>query len=280
MRINEKENKMDILKELMGTEDEKPLDRLVTDGGFCGIFRRICCIGDSLSSGEFESSDEKNENKGYHDMFDYSWGQYLGRLCGSTVLNYSRGGMTAKEFCDSYACDHGYWNVENACQAYIIALGVNDMYHLEIYNGEIGTTDDICKDDYKQNKPTFVGYYAQIIQRMKKIQPRAKFFLMTMPSESYGNEMEEKIRLHAEKLHELADYFSNTYVLDFCKYAPKYNSEFKKNFYLGGHMNPCGYLFTAKMTASYIDYIIRHNMQDFDQVGFIGTNLGNHGIVK
>ena len=34
---------------------EKPLDRIVTDGGFCSIFRRIACIGDSLSSGEFES---------------------------------------------------------------------------------------------------------------------------------------------------------------------------------------------------------------------------------
>lgn len=269
---------MDILKDIMGSEDEKPLDRLVTDGGFCGIFRRICCIGDSLSSGEFESSDEKNENKGYHDMFDYSWGQYLGRLCGSTVLNYSRGGMTAKEFCDGFADENGFWNKKEACHAYIIALGVNDMHNLDkMYGGEIGTTEDICREDYKQNKPTFVGYYAQIMQRMKNIQPRAKFFLMTMPSESLGNEI---IKLHAEKMYELADYFSNTYVLDFCKYAPKYNGEFKKKFYLGGHMNPCGYLLTAKMTASYIDYIIRHNMQDFDQVGFIGTNLGNHGVVK
>ena len=33
-------------------ENEKPLDRLVSVGGFCGIFRTICCIGDSLSSGD------------------------------------------------------------------------------------------------------------------------------------------------------------------------------------------------------------------------------------
>ena len=36
-------------------EKEKPLDTLVKDGGFCGIFRRIGCVGDSLSSGEYES---------------------------------------------------------------------------------------------------------------------------------------------------------------------------------------------------------------------------------
>ncbi len=28
--------------------DEKPLDNPVTDGGYCGIFRTIACIGDSL----------------------------------------------------------------------------------------------------------------------------------------------------------------------------------------------------------------------------------------
>ena len=56
--------------------NEKPLDRIVTDGGFCGIFRTIACIGDSLSSGEFESLDEEGR-KGYHDCFEYSWGNSL-----------------------------------------------------------------------------------------------------------------------------------------------------------------------------------------------------------
>ena len=41
-------------------------------------------------------------------------------------------------------------------------------------------------------------------------------------------------------------------------------------FYLGGHMNPCGYILTARQVMSYIDYIIRHNMRDFKEVGFIG----------
>ena len=40
---------MDI-DQLMGTEAELPLERLVTDGGFCGILRTIGCVGDSLSS--------------------------------------------------------------------------------------------------------------------------------------------------------------------------------------------------------------------------------------
>ena len=46
---------------------------------------------------------------------------------------------------------------------------------------------------------------------------------------------------------------------------------FKEKFYLYGHMNPMGYVLTAKMVASYMDYIIRSHPTEFSQVGFIGT---------
>lgn len=61
---------MDINKMLCGC-DEKPLETLVNNGGYTAIFRRIGVVGDSLSSGEFESLDE-NGIKGYHDYFEYS----------------------------------------------------------------------------------------------------------------------------------------------------------------------------------------------------------------
>jgi hypothetical protein len=92
---------MDINK-LLFNENEKPLDTLCTDGGFVGIFRTIACVGDSLSSGEFESRDEEG-NPGYHDYFEYSWGQYMARTLGNKVYNFSRGGMTAQEFEESFA---------------------------------------------------------------------------------------------------------------------------------------------------------------------------------
>ena len=65
--------------------------------------------------------------------------------------------------------------------------------------------------------------------------------------------------------------FSNSYVIDLYNHAPVYDAAFRDKFFLGGHMNACGYILTAKMMASYIDYIIRHNIDDFKQVGFIGT---------
>ena len=40
-------------------------------------------------------------------------------------------------------------------------------------------------------------------------------------------------------------------------------------------MNPMGYLLTARMVVSYIDYIIRSDMRRFAQVGFINTPWKN-----
>ena len=39
------------------------------------------------------------------------------------------------------------------------------------------------------------------------------------------------------------------------------------------HMNPLGYIITAKLIDSYIDYIVRHNSDDFNTVGLIGENI-------
>jgi len=249
---------------------EKPLDHLVADGGFCGIFRTIACVGDSLSSGEYVSVDEEGR-KSWHDMYEYSWGQYMARMAGCKVYNFSRGGMSAAEYMESFAEQRDFWNPEKKAQAYIIALGVNDIIN---DRKELGSTADIDLSDWRNNKKNFAGYYGQIIQRYKEIEPHARFFLMTMPHDRGENE--ELIRLgdaHSDLMYELARFFPHTYVIDLRKYAPPYDEKFQELFYLFDHLNPMGYLLTAKMTVSYIDYIIRHNMKDFIQTGFIGTEF-------
>ncbi len=266
-----------LLSNYLADPAEKPLDRIVDDGGFTAIFRRIGCIGDSLSSGEFESTNPEMTSNGYHDYFEYSWGQYIARAAGCTVLNFSRGGMTAKEYWNSFADKNDYWNPDKLCQAYIIALGVNDLNN---QHQEIGATADINLEDYNKNAETFTGYYARIIQRLKEMQPQARFFLMTMlPSKKGGTDDERgmNIKAHRKLLYELAEMFDYTYVLDMFEYAPPYDETFRRNFYLGGHMNPMGYQLTAKMVMSYIDYIVRNNMEDFAQVGFIGKGVHNYG---
>ena len=96
---------------IMENINVNPLENLVTDGGFVGIFRTIGCIGDSLASGEFQSTKEDGK-QGFHDMYEYSRGQYMAREAGCTVYNFSRGGMSAKWFNDSFEKDCGIWSNE------------------------------------------------------------------------------------------------------------------------------------------------------------------------
>lgn len=248
--------------------EEKPLDKILPDGGMTAIFRKIACIGDSLSSGEFErlGSDGK---KTYHDFYEYSWGQFMARATGSTVYNFSKGGLKAVDYCRSFAEEKGFWNPELACQAYIIALGVNDLLGWKM---AVGTISDVNDEDYTKNGDTFAGWYGQIIARYKRIQPSAKFFLVTMPKTSNEeNEGNETKAAHAALLHDFAEHYDNTYVIDLFKYSPLHDDEFKKRYYLYNHLNPMGYIYTANQIMSYIDYIIRHDYESFSKVGFIGT---------
>ena len=257
---------MDI-KAYLKKDGERPLDNIVLDGGFAKIFRTVGCIGDSLSSGEFESFGRGE--KSYHDMYEYSWGQFMAREAGFKVLNFSQGGLTAGEFINDYFSSWGCSKPENLCQAYIIALGVNDLANLD--TTPFGSIEDVNKGLFSRNKKTFCGNYGKIVQRLIGYQPKAKIFLMTIPKDT-DDERNAQRAMHADFLYELAEMFpKNVYVIDLFKYAPVYDAELKRNFFLGGHMNPQGYVLTAKMVLSYIDYIIRNNPEDFATVPFINT---------
>ena len=244
-------------------ENEMPLDKLVDGYSNTSIFRTM-----SLSSGEFETRDDL-QKPGYHDLFEYSGGQFIARKNGLKAYNFSRGGMTAKEYIESYADLTGFWDKEKACQAYVIALGVNDIYNC---NMEIGSISDINIDDERNNKPTFAGYYGAIISKYKKISPDAKFFFVTFPNTNSPH-LDDKTFGMIRLLNELANTFDNSYVINLYEFGPIYNDEFKKKYFLYGHMNPSGYILTAQLIDSYIDYIIRHNPDDFKNVGFIGTDI-------
>lgn len=259
---------MDIKQIFSRDPEEKPLDIIKDDGGFTSIFRKIVVVGDSLASGELESMD-LGCPRGYHDIFDISWGQYLARMSGTTVLNFTRGGMTASEYCNGWAAMNGFWDKDKAAQAYIIALGCNDLDGL---GQAVGSVEDI-NEDFHRNKDTFCGHFAKIIQQYKLIQPDAVFFLVTMPGEdeSFPADIKARHDAHEQLMIDLANYFTNTYVIDLRKYGAPFDAEGHKLFWTGGHLNSAGYYVVAKMIGSYIDYIVRHNMEKFNQSGFIGT---------
>ena len=250
-------------------EGEQPLDVIKDDGGFTSIFRSIAVVGDSLSSGEFEGTNAEG-GKTYRDRFEYSWGQFLARMTGSRVYNFSSGGMTAEWYCNSFADEKGYWSADKFCTAYIIALGVNDVF---CQHKTVGDVSDVDLSDRKNNKPTFIGYYSRIIQRYKSMNADAKFFLVVPPKATFQNKEDEQTLRNA--VYAIAGLFENTYVLDLHKYCVTYDDEFRRNFYLGGHLNPMGYALTAKIIGSYIDYIIRSHPRDFAQIGFMGSSDRN-----
>ncbi|MBR5453132.1 MAG: SGNH/GDSL hydrolase family protein [Clostridia bacterium] len=260
---------MNIEEYINRAESGNPFDDMVTDGGMCAIFRSFTCVGDSLSSGEFESLDESG-NRGYHDMYEHSWISHIGRHCGSEVHNFSCGGLSAETYINGYADYRGFWDKKYRSDAYIFALGVNDIIN---DHTPVGTIDDVDVADYRNNNhSTFAGQYSEIISRYKEIQPRAKMFLVTMPKD-YKTKNDELKREHRDLLAKLCETFDNCYLIDLYTYAPRFDLEFKRKFFLGGHLNPAGYLLFSRMIETYIDSIVRRNPDDFRQVGFIGTDL-------
>ncbi len=254
-------------RQFYSDETEKPLDRLVSDGGFAGIFRTVGIVGDSLSAGEFESLTQEGF-RGCHDFYEYAWGSFLARTIGCQVHNFSRGGMTAREFFETWGAAQGAFGQDRLCQAYIIALGVNDVNRCD----SMGDVESALRENPSAAKNNgFLHYYAGIIKRLKARQPYAKFFLMTIPRMTFvPEEQYQKHCLWNQGIRDLAARLENTYVLDFHRYAPIYDEKMHQVFF-AGHMRPTGYLLTAKMILSYIDYLIRRYPDDFAEVGFIGT---------
>lgn len=249
-------------------ENEKPLDRIPQNGGFAAIFRTVACIGDSLSSGEFQVKQKSGDGFHFYDEYEYSWGQFMARTLGSKVYNFSRGGMSAKWYLDSYANENGFFNPELKAQAYIVALGVNDVNAMINDGLQFGSEADIVTDPNAPAPETFVGYYTKILALYRALAPRAKFFLMTCPQDAGATP--DRVPLydkHQALLHTLAEKFENTYVLDLRTYAPCYDEKFHENFYLHGHLTATGYRLTAEMVMAYIDYIIRKNPEDFKYIG-------------
>lgn len=212
---------------------EQPLDIIKETCGFAGIFKQIGVIGDSLASGEFESHDE-NGNIVYTDMYEYSWPAVLERITGTKYNNYSRGGMTAREYVQSWADANGFWQWN---QAYIIALGNNDSF---VFGHPLGSVKDVNADCPQDNDDTFFGNMGKIVSKLKTIEPNARIFVVT--PQLRGEACDNDIRYIASELAKLCDMFEFTYLLDMTAHAPVYDAEMRKSVRVGLSSEPDGLL--------------------------------------
>lgn len=234
---------------------EKPLSHLVSDGGFTSIFGKICIVGDSLSSGEVEYY-LKDGSRHCFDMYGYSWGSYIGKMTGSQIMHMSYGGASVKSIIDS-ASQNDYFTDAYKADAYIIALGYNDMFGCA---RKVGTLKDI--DNYESN--TVIAHYYRLIQELKKLNKEARFFLVTLAKTPFWpKERQALIKEHRLMLESLTKIVPNSYLIDIYKYGPTHTLTFKKKFYQADHLNFQGYYLYAKLICSYIDYLIRKEPVSF-----------------
>ncbi len=255
---------------------------LVPDGGMTAVLRTVAVIGDSLASGEQEYTKEDG-SKGYYDDYDLSWGQFMARKCGLKVTNYSRGGLTALAFQNLASVMRTFYKC-NRHNAYIIALGVNDTSKFEEIYKEFGSISDIDVNNHQNNKDTFCGHYARIIQQIKEIEPFAKIFVTTIPKldgEDENDKATKYRKMHAEFLRGLPNIFDRVYVIDLQAQDYVLNTpEFVKKYKLGGHLSSLGYKFFGDVFATYIDHIICENPEDFASIGLVGTDFSNVNYKK
>ena len=126
------------------------------------IFKKIGGIGDSYMSGHIHLNGQEASIKNY----DYSWGHYFSKLIGETFENYAQSGSTAKQWVDTTLFDR-----VKSCQAYMIALMINDQGDWSDYSTPVGTIDDIGTD-----ANTYYAYYYKLIQKVVDVNPKAKIF--------------------------------------------------------------------------------------------------------
>ena len=245
-----------------------PLKHILRTGGMTSIFRTAGVVGDSLASGCMEYKDENNASQGL-DRYEFSWIQQMKHICGFDIAyNFSVGGMTSKKFwtsTNSHITDLRENGADHKCQLYFIALGVNDIADTSM---EVGTSADINNAD----STTFYGYYSRIITLIQSIQPRAKIFLVGLPNHSKMTVWGARFTDFKNAIADMVNHFDNCYYLDLFTYDVAYDATFQQTYFNGFHENALGYLRTAWVISSYVDWYIRHNYEEFREVGFIGTD--------
>lgn len=253
---------------------DNPLAHILREPGYGSIIHHWGFIGDSLCSGEMMGGPTPI------DCYEYSWGQRFCKLVGTDGYCFSHGGCSTLGWLAG-GTDHRYdnppyaggtqgggWPVAKESgmkkQAYIIALGINDM----IAETPIGSTDDYREydpdNDTEYGPNSFCSHYMQIINRLKYIQPNAKIFLMTTLQKGLWSypEIDGAVRDIYEYYQDI--YPGDVFLIDIARYLTA--DLMGGMFYLGSHGSAAGYQYFAYVVNTYIDWIIRNNGTAFRSV--------------
>ena len=241
---------------------DNPLAYVHNEAGLISLFHTVGCIGDSLASGECAYKTSGTTH--YVDLYPFSWGQCLARLTGNTYYNFSQGGLSTRTWLSSqHATD--CFDGNHDCDAYFIGLGQNDKNN----SIPVGTTADINLSDYTQNADTYCGNMGKIIQKLQELQPKAPIFVFIDPNTPSDDQTYNNV------IPDIVELFENVWIIDLKTYGQAMFTDKTSiigSQYRGGHYSAVGYQQIAYVIATYVDWIIKHNLSDFSQVEFIGTN--------
>ena len=234
-------------------------------------FLTVGVIGDSLASGEVYSN---NGGVAAHDMYEFSWGQFMARKSGNKYYNFSSGGQTTRSWLQS----RFYTEVmdgEHDCKAYYIALGQNDHSYPALGMNYLGTIDDIDDENPDNNQDSFYGNYGKIIQKIKTIVPNAVFFLVNMPVMGQASEpaYEAKLAYNAA-IANLAQHFENCYLIELTKYNTLIASgyDYLRSQSRNAHYNAIAYNYISELIIEQTNHVMVTNKTGFYTVEFIGTD--------
>lgn len=220
------------------------------------IFRRVCCVGDSYTSGYIFGADGVE----YPNNPEYAWPHYMEKITGNEWINCGVSGANVLTWMSD---ENGYEKAAKAgkVQAYVIGLMLNDASGSE-RGVPIGTQDDIAT-----GAPTFYGGYGVIINQLRKISPNAKFFLLTCPKEG------AVYRQYNKAVRDIAKWYRNNtrkvYVLDLEEKRAMFDMDSFTSDLHGGHYTAIGYEQMAEVINGVLSNFLNNNVELFQDVAFL-----------
>lgn len=220
------------------------------------LFDVVGVIGDSYASGEIYSS----SGTLIGDRYKISWPQQLARRNGFTAHNFSVGGLTTRSWLTS-ASGLTKLNSTEACDLYILALGINDFYSLGIeYLGTTADMDDPSAD-------TFYGNYAKIINAVTTKAPNAKIMIANIAIRVTADASNRTvIQAFNTAIENIAAKFGVP-VVDQCNYEYFQSYDYQNNMY-HGHPTAVGYSAMATAMENCISKSMIANKAYFEDADF------------
>lgn len=160
---------------LMSASDKWRLNLMYVNGtNACSIFKKVCCIGDSLMSGYISGPYDSFAVQSSH----YSWVDHMPILTGGEYINLGISGATIANWLTSNDGLAKAQLTANKAQAYLIGLGINDY----LTGTTIGTTSDMS-----EIKNTFCSAFGYLIQSINTINSSAHVFVMLPPVDEFDD---------------------------------------------------------------------------------------------